>query len=190
MKDLLSEAYRGHIVLIHNKLGQVDVEIQAENKISIRQMLNSVQDYIWFSFNAGKDQVETTMKTITKFSPFQLNGLTERIPEICYDRTEDGQPYEEEIAKDVADEGYMATQIKDNSHYDTKREWDGFVGKVLGQKVTYQVWVPSTTEEKIWVQNNVTNRTVVTFVDTYAIRFDGTRDFKSKREINRRQEKL
>jgi hypothetical protein len=188
MRDLLSDAHKGHIVLLHNKLGPIDVETKAENNLEIRGLLGSRQEYIWFSFNADRSMTDGLLNVVTNFAPFQLSNLT--IPEICYEKTVEGAPYDEELVNNRKDEGHSVEEVKDTSHYETTMVADNsnLIGIIFGSKIPVKNWVEGTAKETRWVQNEVTKRIVATYVDIYKVRFDNTKDLVQKKEVSRREE--
>jgi hypothetical protein len=46
------------------------------------------------------------------------------VPEICYDRVENGSRYEEVVAENTSDEGHMVEQVRDTGHYEDRLKWD------------------------------------------------------------------
>ncbi len=55
------------------------------------------------------------------------------MPEICYDRVENGNPYEEVVATNTSDEGHMAEQVRNTGHYEDREVWDRGRGNIFGE---------------------------------------------------------
>ncbi|KAG4069970.1 hypothetical protein HA402_015194 [Bradysia odoriphaga] len=183
MVQLVSAANRGHILLLRNKEGDTTPDELAENKAEINQILGGgvKQPYFGFEFKASDEIVKSLLNTVTQMVPFQLNNLL--IPEICYEKTEESAEYEELISDPTSDEGYMVKEIKDTSHYETRKEAMDGLGGLFGLKLSVREWVNSQAVEEKWVEKKVTRRTTGTFVNVFQVRFDGTRDLIEKREI-------
>lgn len=127
--NLISTDYRGHILLVQNKMGTQSLELLYENKAHINQMLGGEvrQPYSCFSYNTGNEEIMKFLQNITTMIPFNLSNLV--IPEVCYEKEEQGEEYQE--TNDVKrDEGTFVEETKDTSHYETREEWDN--SNILG----------------------------------------------------------
>lgn len=123
ISSIIQQANTGHIILLHNKQTGHDEKMIMKNAVRIEEILRKENiEYIWFSHSPNDTQVTQLLNTLVNHQPFQLSNLV--VPELCYERVENGSPYEEIVAENKSDEGHMVEEVKDTSHYVTKEVWD------------------------------------------------------------------
>ncbi len=125
IKKLLTSDKVGNIILVHNKLGPLDMETSAKNAVEVNKMIGGggKVEYVWISSGGENIEFENLITTVEKLTPFQLSNFV--VPKICYKTEEIGEQYDEVIAETAKKEGEIISQPKKDGHYITETHESG-----------------------------------------------------------------
>ena len=133
MAQLIPEKNVGHIILVHNKQNDNTESQYLKNSMEIDNCLGGGNhDYVWFTYRPDLCEVGKLLDKVVKILQFKIDNFD--VPEVCYERKETSDSYEEVVSTNTSDEGQMVEQVRDTSHYESVQERSRD-GRFTGSKV-------------------------------------------------------